>query len=263
MVREPLNDYVFVDEPPWLLHQLRFIEPSSTSSFEIVVEEAYRGSFEDRDPLGTIGTMTLPSPTVGVMLATQAFSFAVGRTPIRVATRILVYADEMSFEGHLVENGEPEMVMGCNQPSVVEVLSALLRRSDCFVLPPAANDNYNPSASTARTADVAELLRSQGLQRWTFKGRKLPVGEEGSFVHYLDFVDDGTILWEQGDAPDRTDAETHGEDFHEVVFKTPVGAGYYLVYSEGFVEYVTLGAGHSDETLVEIGQWLSEHPDED
>jgi len=263
LVLEPLKGYVFIDEPPWALYQLRFVESAGAASLEIAVEEAFRGPFEDRDALGTLSTVALSDPIVGVLLASQVFSFAVGRAPIRVATRILVYANEMAFEGHLIEDGEAEMVIGSNQPSVVEALSALLRRSDCFVLPAEANDNYNLSASTARTADIAGLLRSQGFRRLTFKGRNVPAGEVGTFVHYLDVVDGGTLLWENGDAPDRTDTETYEEDLHEVVFKSSYGAGYYLVYTEGFVEYVALGAGHRDETLVEMGQWLSEHPDEE
>ena len=134
MVREPLNGYAFIEKPPWLLYQLRFIEHGGSDSFEIAIEEVHRGLFVDRDPLGIIGKIALSDPVVGVLLTTQAYQFTVGRSPTRVATRTLTYVDEMSFEGQLVEGGEPKMVIGSTQPPVAEALVGLLSRSGCSIV---------------------------------------------------------------------------------------------------------------------------------
>lgn len=134
-VLEPLKGYDFVDEPPWSLHQLLcFVEPSSMRFNELIENDAHRGLFEDKDPLGTLDTITLSGPMVGVVLATQAYLFTAGQPATRLATRTLLFANEMSFEGRLVEGGEPEMLIGSTQPAVVDSLAALLRRSDCIVL---------------------------------------------------------------------------------------------------------------------------------
>ena len=58
----------------------------------------------------------------------------VGRTPTRVAMRILTCANDTSFEDQLIEGGEPEMVIGCNQSHVAEALLWQLVWSDCFIL---------------------------------------------------------------------------------------------------------------------------------
>ncbi len=134
LVQEPLNDYAFIDEPPWFLYQLRFIEHGSSDSFEIKIEEVHRGQFVDRDPLGIIATTALSDPVVGVLLFTQAYQFAVDQSPTRVATRTLTYVNEMSFEGQLMEGGDPEMVIGSTQPPVAEALIGLLSRSGCSVV---------------------------------------------------------------------------------------------------------------------------------
>ena len=118
-------------------------------------------------------------------------------------------------------------------------------------------------AAAARRTDVAALLRAQGIFPRSFKGRKLPVGGGGEFVHYLEHVDRNKLLWERGERPDPAASETNPNDFHEAVFTDSEGAGHYLVYSEGFVEYVPLGMRHDDATFVDMGERLSEHRDDE
>lgn len=117
----------------------------------------------------------------------------------------------------------------------------------------------NEESPPERTTEVEALLRAQGVYPRTFKGRSLPVGEDGAFVHYLDFLDQHDVLWEQGERTDPAAPETDPEELHEAVFKDAEGSGYYLVYSEGFVEVVPLGDRHDEATFVAMGEWLSEN----
>ncbi|WP_373068365.1 hypothetical protein [Gemmatimonas sp.] len=106
-------------------------------------------------------------------------------------------------------------------------------------------------------AAIESLVAHQARQRSTLKGRKLPAGPDQSFIHYLEFVDRGELVWERGERPDVKADETDPADFHEVVFKLD-GMAMYLVYSEGFVEYIPLGRGYSDADLIAMAERHSE-----